>query len=296
MDKKLGLVLEGGGMRGAYTAGVLDYLMKNNIGFDYIIGVSAGANNGANYISNQRERNKEIFLKIVDDDRFVGIKNLIKEGNYFGMDFLFREVPDQIIPFDYDTFEKSSIKFKVAVTSSNTAEAVYFDSDNHNPHFIVKKVLRASSSIPLISKPVYINGDYYYDGGIADPIPLKKSMKDGNQYNVLVLTKNKGNRLSRKRSSVFLKLLLKEYPALVKKLRNRYIEYNKCLDLIDRLENEGKVFVFRPNKKLWMTGLESNQKDITKLYNRGYKETKNRFTDFKEWLDHINMKSQSIKR
>lgn len=286
--KKTGLVLEGGGMRGAYTAGVLDYLMEKDIKFPYVIGVSAGANNGANYIAEQRDRNRKVFVEMVKDERYAGIKNLIKEGNYFGMDFLFKDLPDEIVPFDYDTFSKSNTIFKAAVTNCNTAEAEYYKASDFDPRFFGQKILRASSSIPLIAKPVKIFDNYYYDGGIADPIPLRKAIDDGYKNNVIILTKHKGFRLKPKRSSVFLKLLIRDYPQLVEKLRERYKVYNNTLDLIDKMEKQNEVFVFRSEKKLNINGLEMNPKELLKIYNRGIKESKTKYEKFLSWLNQIN--------
>ncbi len=281
--KKTGLVLEGGGMRGAYTAGVLDYLMEKGVRFPYLIGVSAGANNGANFVAEQRDRNKKVFVEMVKDERYAGIKNLIKEGNYFGMDFLFKKLPDEIVPFDYKTFSNSKTVFKAAVTNCNTAEPEYFKASDFDPRFFGQRILRASSSIPLIAKPVKIFDNYYYDGGIADPIPLKKAIKDGYEKNVIILTKHKGFRLKPKRSSIFLKILIRDYPQLVEKLRERYKLYNETMNLIDELENQEKVFVFRPNRDLNMNGLEMNPKELLKIYKRGIRETKARYQEFVNW-------------
>jgi len=278
-----GFVLEGGGMRGAYTAGVLDFLMRKNIRFPYVIGVSAGANNGANYVADQRERNKKVFVDMVNDERYLGLKNLIKDGNYFGMDFLFKKLPNEIVPFDYETFSSSPITFKVVVTNCKTAQTEYFDKDNYDPNFFGEYILRASSSIPVLTKPVKIKGEYYFDGGITDPIPLKKAIKDGYENNVLILTKHKGFRLKSKKSRIILKLLLRDYPQLTDTLKNRYKIYNECIEWIEKLEEEGDIFIFRPQSKLEIGGLESNPENLKKIYERGYEETKNSFTDFKKW-------------
>ena len=278
--KKTGLVLEGGGMRGAYTAGVLDYLMEKGVRFPYLIGVSAGANNGANFVAEQRDRNKKVFVEMVKDERYAGIKNLIKEGNYFGMDFLFKKLPDEIVPFDYETFSNSETVFKAVVTNCNTAEPEYFKASDFDPRFFGQRILRASSSIPLIAKPVKIFDNYYYDGGIADPIPLKKAY----EKNVIILTKHKGFRLKPKRSSIFLKILIRDYPQLVEKLRERYKSYNETMDLIDKLEKQEKVFVFRPNSDLNMNGLEMNPKELLKIYKRGIRETKAKYEKFNNWI------------
>ncbi len=283
--KNTGLVLEGGGMRGAYTAGVLDYLMRKNVEFPYVIGVSAGANNGANYVADQRERNKKVFVDMVTDERYLGLKNLIKDGNYFGMEFLFKKLPNEIVPFDYETFSNSPITFKVVVTNSRSSQTEYFDKDDFDPKFFGENILRASSSIPVLTKPVKIKGEYYFDGGITDPIPLEKAIKDGHDNNVVILTKHKGFRLKYKRSRVILKLLLRDYSQLADTLKNRYKIYNNYIEWVEELEDKGKIFIFRPQSDLEVGGLESNPENLKEIYNRGYDETKNRFDDFKKWYE-----------
>lgn len=285
--ENIGLVLEGGGMRGAYTAGVLDYLMQKKIKFPYVIGVSAGANNGADYVSEQRERNKRVFIDLVEDERYCGLKNLIKEGNYFGMDFLFKKLPNDIVPFDYETFAQSPITFKVVVTNCETGETEYFDKDDFDAKLFGEKILRASSSIPIITKPVEINGSYYYDGGVTNSIPLTKAIEDGYEHNVLILTRHKGFKLKSKRSKAILKLLLRDYPKLVNKLNERHKVYNERIKWINKLEKEGQVFVFRPQKKVKMRALNNNKEKLEELYQVGYEETKQRFYEFKKWMQKI---------
>ncbi|MFO7815158.1 MAG: patatin family protein [Halanaerobiales bacterium] len=278
-----GLVLEGGGMRGAYTAGVLDYLMRQNVEFPYVIGVSAGANNGANYVAKQRERNKKVFVDMVTDQRYLGLKNLIKDGNYFGMDFLFKKLPNELVPFDYDTFGNSPITFKVVTTNCRTVQTEYFDKEDFDPRFFGENILRASSSIPVLTKPVKINGECYFDGGITDSIPLEKAIKDGYENNVVILTKHKGFRLKYRRSRIIFKLLLRDYPQLADSLKNRYKIYNNCIEWVEKLEEEGKIFIFRPHSNIEIGGLESNPENLKEIYDRGYEETKNRFAEFKKW-------------
>ena len=288
----IGLVLEGGGMRGAYTAGVLDYLMRQKVKFPYVIGVSAGANNGADYVSGQRERNRKVFVDIVDDDRYCGFKNLIKEGSYFGMEFLFKKLPNHIVPFDFEAFEKSPITFKVVVTNCETGETEYFDKDNFDSKTFGEDVLMASSSIPVLSKPVEINGNKYFEGGVTDPIPLKKARDDGYKHNVLILTKHKEFRLKKKRSRAIFRLLLRDCPKIVKKLKKRPSIYNNCIEWINKLEKEGEIFVFRPQKKTEVGSLNNDPDDLQMLFEEGIFETKQRFAEFKEWVEQIN--SQKI--
>jgi len=261
--------------------------MQKKVIFPYVIGVSAGANNGADYVSEQRDRNKRVFIDLVDDERYCGLKNLINEGNYFGMDFLFKKLPNDIVPFDYETFAQSPITFKVVVTNCETGETEYFDKDDFDAKLFGEKILRASSSIPIITKPVEINGSYYYDGGVSDSIPLTKAMEDGYENNVLILTKQKGFRLKPKRSKAILKLLLRDYPKLVDKLNERHKVYNERIKWINKLENEGKIFIFRPQKKVKMRALNNDKEKLKELYQSGYEETDQRFYEFKKWMQEI---------
>lgn len=288
VSQKIGLVLEGGGMRGAYTSGVLDAFMDEKIEFPYVIGVSAGANNGADFVAGQRDRNKKVFVDIVEDKRYLGLANLIKKGSYFGMDFLFDEVPNKIVPFDHETFYKTSVIFKVCVTACETGTPVYYEHKDYPSDYFIKKILRASCSLPIVSRPVEIDGREYMDGGMVDPIPLDKSIKDGNAYNVIVLTRNSNYRKTSSRLSFLRNVFLCKYPQLVKALQNRPAIYNACLDRIIELEKAGKVFVFRPEKELKVDRFE---KDITKLhdlYEQGYQETMKKMQAFRKWVNRVN--------
>ena len=287
--KKTGLVLEGGGMRGAYTAGVLDVFKNRNIDFPYIIAVSAGANNGSDFVAGQSERNKKVLVDYVTDDRYMGFKNLLKSGNFFGMDFLFDELPNRIEPFDYESFRKAESTFKVGVTECQTGNTVYFEHNEFDPHFFMGKVLRASSSLPIVAKPVEIEGKLYLDGGITDPIPLSKSIEDGNYYNVLVLTRDKNYRKSSSvGKNILAKLFLHKYPQIVKAMKKRHLVYNNTLKKIEKLEFKKRVFVFRPQEELNIDRFENDQSMLNSIYERGYEETLSRLDDFKHWLREIN--------
>jgi len=286
MYKKTGLVLEGGGMRGAYTSGVLAAFMDENIKFPYVIGVSAGANNGANFVAEQRERNKKVFVDYANHEEFSGFKHLITEKSYFNMDFLFDKLPNELVPFDYNTFLKSSTIFKVGVTDCSTGQPIYFEksqSKNNGIDFM-NKVLRASSSLPIISESVEVNGRLYFDGGISDSIPIEKSIEDGNCYNVVVLTRNEDYRKEPQTLGLFAKHLLKEYPKVLNAMENRHIKYNITLEKIKALEEEGFVYVFRPIAPLDVDRLEKDREKLEQLYKQGYEETMKQMEDFKKWL------------
>lgn len=277
------LVLEGGGMRGAFTAGIIDYFLSNNIYFNYTIGVSAGANNGANYTSRQRLRNKKIFTELVTDERYMGFKNLIKDGNYFGMDFLFHELPHEILPFDYDNFKKSTTKLTVAATDCQSGEIKYFSPQSGSNLDIIDKTFKASSSLPLVSSPVQIGDRLYLDGGIKDPIPVKKAFTDGFEKAVVILTREKDYQKEKVKGKFLLNLFLRNYPNLVDDILHRHQVYNNTLELIEAQEAAGKIFVFRP-VNLEIDRFSKDVKQLERLYNSGLKIAENQAADLLNWL------------
>ncbi|MCF6465339.1 patatin-like phospholipase family protein [Clostridium sp. Cult2] len=290
MHEKLGLVLEGGGMRGAYTSGVLGAFMDENIKFPYVIGVSAGANNGANFVAEQRERNKKVFVDYVSHKDYSGFRHFIKGKSYFNMEFLFDTLPNQLIPFDYETFFDSPTIFKVCVTDVETGCPKYFEKSQSKAYGkeFMNKILRASSSLPIISPPVEINGKLYFDGGITDSIPIEKSIEDGNPYNVVVLTRNRDYIKKEQKLGIYSKHYLKKYPKIMKAIENRHIKYNITLETIDKLEREGYIFVFRPIASLMVDRLEKDTSKLNSLYNQGYTETLEKMDDYKKWLENIS--------
>jgi predicted patatin/cPLA2 family phospholipase len=267
----VGLVLEGGGMRGVYTAGVLEFLLEKELHFNYVIGVSAGACNAASYISRQRGRNKAVTIDMVNDRRYLSLRNLIKGGSLFGWDFIFHEVPNKLVPFDYDTFYNSPAAFVAGATDCNTGKAVYFSKDQIERNF---DVLRASSSLPLVSPIVTIDGLELLDGGLADPIPLRKSIQDGNQKNVIVLTQNKGYLKKPDSLMRLYKAKYKKYPALLQTMMARHQLYNDTLQYIEQLEKEGSCMVIRPQNPLQVGRLEKDSAKLVDLYQNGYEDAK----------------------
>lgn len=286
--KKIGIVLEGGGMRGIYTAGVLDFFINKNIYFPYVIGVSAGACHALNYLSGQKGRDKDIALKFLGDKRYLSFRNLIRTGEIFGFDFIFGELSEKLLPFDYETFEKSKQELVVGVTNCITGQCEYFYKSKTSTDEILK-VVRASSSLPFISKEVIINGKAYMDGGISSSIPLKKAIDDGCEYNIVVLTRNKGYRkkpskLTRKLS----KLKYRNFRGLSKAVGERYKKYNSELEFVENMEKEGKVFVIRPQKHINVSRVEKDKNKIFQLYKQGYIETAQIYKDLKKWINSID--------
>ncbi|KGM95312.1 patatin [Clostridium novyi A str. 4552] len=274
----IGLVLEGGGMRGIYTSGVLDFLMEKNIYIPYVIGVSAGACNASSYVSKQRYRSRDVNLKYIKDPRYIGIKNLILEKSIFSIKFLYDEVPNKLEPFDYEQFKKSTQKFMIGATNCKTGEIVYFEKNQCKD---ILKVIRASSSLPLVTPIVNLNGEPYLDGGISDSIPIKKAMEDGYTKNIVVLTRPKEYRKEPIKYKRIIRFKYKKYPKLINKILNRYKEYNKTLDYIDELEEKGQIIVIRPSKDLKVDRLEKKVDKLEALYNLGYEDTKKVYDDIK---------------
>lgn len=268
----VGLVLEGGGMRGLYTCGVLEYFMEKNLYFNYIIGVSAGACNAVSYISRQKRRNEKVIINFVNDWRYMSFRSLIFKKSYFGMDFIFDEIPHRHVPFDYETFQKSSCKFIIVTTDCQTGKPFYLNKKDLGEKF---QALRASSSLPMLSPIVNYKGHELLDGGLSDSIPIKKSIKDGNTKNIIVLTRNEGYRKSPGKFSALLKLKYKNYPRLVEAMLNRHREYNATLDYIKQLENDGKAIVIRPSKGLVVGRLEKDPHKLHGLLQDGYNDVRN---------------------
>ena len=276
----IGLVLEGGGMRGLYTAGVLEFFLEKGMEFGYIIGVSAGACNAASYISKQKGRNKIVNTKVINDVRFVSFRNLILKGSLFGMDFIFDEIPNQLIPFDYETFYKSPVDFKVTATDCNTGRPVYFNKTNFDQQLTV---LRASSSLPLVSPMVRYAGYSLLDGGIADPLPINRAIDDGCKKVIVVLTRNNGYK---KEPVNFLEQLLykikyRNYPQLIKALMKKHIIYHKAMDYIEYLEQKGQAVVIRPTRTLTVGRYEKNADKLLELHRQGYEDASDTYEKIK---------------
>ena len=220
-----GLVVEGGGMRGVYTAGVLDYFMEKNLYFDDCYGVSAGACHISSYVSKQIGRSIKVTLDYINDKRYCSVNSLIKTGDMFGVEMLYDLIPNKLELYDYDTFNKFKGNFYSVVTNCKTGKAEYIKIKDMKKDIIA---VRASSSLPLLSRIVEINGKEYLDGGITDSIPIKKSIKDGHKKNVVILTRDKTYRKSKPKFLSFFKLKYKKYPNLVKAIENRYKIYSQC--------------------------------------------------------------------
>ncbi len=266
---KTGLVLEGGGMRGFFTLGVLDAFMDSGIMFDYIVGVSAGAAHALTYLSGQNGRGFRITLKYVADPRYLSMRNLIKEKSAFGMDFIFNVLPHfSEEPFDYEAFKASNAEYRVGATNIETGKTRYFNKNELGELFLP---VQASSSLPLISSPVEINGKKYMDGGISDPIPIKRALLDGCDKLVIVLTRPKNYVKKPEGFKAAYSKIYKKYPAFVDTINRRHFVYKSEQQLAEKLEKEGRAVIIAPESdKVNIGRFEKNQNKLRALYEHGY--------------------------
>ena len=267
LDERSGLVLEGGGMRGVFTCGVLDNFMDRGIRFPYSIGVSAGACNGLSYMSGQRGRAKYSNIDLLDKYRYIGLKKLLLTGNIMDFDLLFDKFPNEIIPYDYEAYAQCKERYEMVTTSCVTGEACYYD-EKLSPERIID-IVRASSSLPFVCPIAYVDGEPMLDGGIADSIPIERARALGYDRNVVVLTRNRGYRKPDKKG-VVPPLMYRKYPALREAIANRNKLYNTQLELIERLEDEDEIVVIRPEKPIVVDRMERDVQKLLDLYNEGY--------------------------
>ena len=267
IDNKTGLVLEGGGMRGVFTCGVLDYLMDNKVSFPYTVGVSAGACNGLSYMSHQRGRGKYSNIDLLAKYKYIGIRPLIKHRMLIDQPLLFHRFPDRILPYNYKAYAENPNRFEMVTTDCLTGRACYWEEKYDEGRII--DIVKASSSLPYACPIIPVDGRPMLDGGIVDSIPMLRAFEQGCEKCVVVLTRNRGYR--KFVGKVYVpKFIYKEYPRLRVALRNRNKLYNAQLELVERLEDEGKIVVIRPEQPIVVGRMETNVKKLTDLYNQGY--------------------------
>ncbi len=277
-----GLVLEGGGMKGVYTAGVLDFFLDKGIDFSSAYGVSAGSCCMCSYLSKQRGRALALNVDYLKDKNYCSVYSLLTTGDLFNVDMCYRQIPDELNPFDYETYEKYTGKAYAVATNIVTGRPEYFRlRDLHKD--IIK--VRASSSLPLVSRNVEIDGKLYLDGGISDAIPLQKSVMDGNRKNVVVMTKEVG--YVRKPSSQLglIKMRYLKYPKVHELMAERHINYNRQLEYIDRLQKNGQAFVIRPQKASDVSRVEKDARKLRMLYQQGYDDAAACYEDLVAYLE-----------
>ena len=267
---KTGLVLEGGAMRGMYTAGVLDVLMERDIKVDGAIGVSAGACFGCNYKSRQIGRSIRYNMKYCKDSRYVSIRSLLFSGDIYNAQFCYEEIPARLDPFDEETYRENPVEFYVVATDINTGKAVYQRLDKGDLEDV--QWIRASASMPLVSRIVKIGEQELLDGGIADSIPFEWFIANGYEKNIVVLTQPKGYVKSKNPLMPLVRLRMKKYPKMVEAMAKRHIVYNDCLKQLEKREQEGNTLVIRPSVPLGIKRTEKNPEKIKAVYELGRKD------------------------
>ena len=273
MKKQPILLLEGGALRGLYTAGVLDVLMENDLYLPQVVGVSAGALNGLNYLSHQPGRSLEANMRFLHDPRYMGPIHLLREFNFFNFDFVLGEMAHDLLPFDFETFYNSNQRLWAVATDCRTGKPIFYENKKMGQEFLT--ACRASASMPLLSSMVRVGRDVCLDGGIADPLPLPQDLGIETGPAVLVLTRQKGFRKKPlpKASQRLVLRRYSRYPQLMGACLAQPALYNRRMDEIDRLEAEGKVFVIRPKDPVNVPHTEQNLHKLQDLYDRGHAET-----------------------
>ena len=279
--EKCGLILEGGGMRGLYTSGVLDFFLDKKIEFHSCYGVSAGSINACSYLSKQRGRTFRTNTDYLEDKRYASVQNLLTTGNFFGTEMCYYEIPNELNPFDYEEFSKYEGDFFAVVTNCNTGQAEYIKIKDLKKDV---EVIRASSSLPLMAEMVKVGDGLYLDGGISDSIPVRRSVRDGNRKNVLILTRDSDYRKKLNEMLPIIKVKYKNYPKLIKAIEERHINYNMTLEYIKNQEEKGNVFVIRPSKPVKIGRLEKDKQKIMSLYSRGLKDAQRCYDDLMKFL------------
>lgn len=261
------LILEGGGLRGVFTCGVLDCFMDKGIRFPFTVGVSAGACNGLSYMSGQRGRAKSSNIDLMDKHHYVGFKYLLTQGCIMDYKLLFEDFPEKIIPYDYEAYFANTDRFVMVTTNCLTGKAEYFEEKSDSKRLM--DIVRASSSLPYVAKITYVDGMPMLDGGIADPIPVEYAQSQGYERMVVVLTRNKGYRKNEKQLPVP-KFIYRKYPELRKTLSSRNAKYNRTMEMIERLEDEGRMTVIRPVHPIEVDRMEKDTDKLRSLYQEGY--------------------------
>ncbi len=278
-----GLVLEGGGMKGIYTAGVLDFFLDKEIMFSECYGVSAGACALCSYLSKQRKRAYRTNVNYLDQKAYCSVESLLKTGNIFGAEMCYGLIPDYLDPYDHETFEQYEGKAYAVVTNIRTGKPEYMQLKDMHKDIIA---VQASSSMPLVSRNVKIGDNYYLDGGISDFIPLRHSMKEGNTKNVVVMTKEEGYiRQPAGKELALMRVRYARYPKVYELMRDRHIRYNSTVKYIEEQQKQGNVFVIRPKHISNVGRLEKEKAKLEALYEEGYQDAENCYVDLLEYLE-----------
>lgn len=278
-----GLVLEGGGMKGIYTAGVLDFFLEKGIEFSGVYGVSAGSCHMCSFLSKQKGRALDISIDYLESKKYCSVESLLTTGDLFNATTCYKLIPDYLYPYDHDTFEQYKGKAYSVVTNIVTGRAEYLRLRDMRKDIIK---VQASASLPLVSRNVKIDGKLYLDGGISDAIPLQKSIVDGHRKNVVIMTKEAG--YVRKATSPVQVALLRarylKYPKIAELMEQRHQNYNECLAYIERQQENGQAFVIRPKKKSDVGRIEKDRAKLIALYEEGYRDAADCYEELLAYL------------
>ena len=277
---KTGLVLEGGSVRGIFTAGVLDVFLEHGIAFDGVIGVSAGAIHGCSFLSGQHGRSIRYYMNYCNDPRFMGFSSLLKTGDLVGADFCYHEIPEKLDIYDNEAFLKNGVPFYAVCSNVETGQPEYLQMKDM---FEDIEILRASASMPYVSRMVQINGKKYLDGGSTDSIPVEAFRCMGYERNVVVLTRDIAYR-KKPELRLLSKVMYRKYPAFATAQAERYLGYNRTVDRILELEKEGSVFAIRPSTPPGIGRMEKDPQKVRALYDQGRVDALNRIQELKAWL------------
>ena len=282
--EKATLVLEGGATRGVFTSGALDFLMEQKLYMSHVIGVSAGACNGVDYVSKQIGRTKNCMIHTEKEYDYINLRKFVRERSLIDMDMIFEKFPNEVYPFDFDTYFQSDIVCEMVTTNCVTGKAEYMD-EAQDPDRLMK-ICRASSSMPLLCPIVNIDGIPYLDGGLADSIPIRRAMDIGNEKIIVVLTRNRGYRKKAVSKAVekMYRRAYRSYPNLLRTLLRRAPYYNRTLNELENLEREGKIFVIRPQVKP-VSRLERSQEHLMAFYHHGYDLMEREYDRLMEYLE-----------
>lgn len=276
-----GLVLEGGGMKGAYTSGVLDFFLEKELEFSRCYGVSAGAVNLCSFLSKQKKRGFKSLTGYMGNKRYCGLYSMITDGNIINSQYGYDLIPNYLLPFDWETFDRYPGKAYAVVTNIETGKAEYLPLTREKDAL---RVVQASAALPFVFQIVEIEGKKYLDGGLADGIPIQKSILDGNKKNVVILTKEEG--YVRKPSSALslIRMRYHKYPNLYEVMKERHISYNETMEYVKRLEKEGKAFIIQPKEPSEVGRLERDEAKMQALYQSGYEDAKEKYASLMEYL------------
>lgn len=277
-----GLVLEGGGMKGVYTAGVLDLFLDKGIDFSSCYGVSAGACSLCSFLSKQRGRAFHVNVDYLDDKNYCSVYSLVKTGDLFGADMCYHKIPDELYPYDYETFNSYQGCFYSVVTNIETGCPEYIPIKDMRRDI---EAIRASASLPLVSRNVEVNGRLYLDGGISDAIPLRRSMEQGNRKNVVVMTKEVGYRRKPSSAAALVKLCYRKYPKVYELMKNRHVSYNETLDFIAEQVKAGNTFLIQPKTKSAVGRVEKDKDKLKALYEEGYRDALDCYEELIQFLE-----------